>query len=115
MLNTFLSDLKQQPSAIEFSQTMKVIEANYQFNETEFKNGDIVNKAGQNSGSCKIFAFAQLHQLSQAETLNLFGDYYRKDVLEHPEADDHQNIRNFIQFGWQGIEFNGIALSPKAD
>lgn len=115
MLNTFLSELKQQPTAITFSQTMKVIESHYQFNETEFKNGDMVNQAGQNSGSCKIFAFAQIHQLSPTETLNLFGDYYRKDVLEHPEASDHQNIRNFMQFGWQGITFSGNALSPKAE
>jgi len=34
--------------------------------------------------------FAQLQQLSQAETLACFGKYYREDVLQNPEGDDHQ-------------------------
>ncbi len=113
MLETFLSNLKQNPASIGFKDTMHVIEENYQFTETEFKNGDTNNAAGQNSGSCKVFAFAQLHQLTQQETLALFGEFYRKDVLENPDGDDHQNIRNFIQHGWQGIEFKGQALIAK--
>ena len=38
------------------------------------------------------------------------GDYYRVDVLQHPDATDHQNIRQFIQYGWAGITFEGCAL-----
>ncbi|MCU4674866.1 HopJ type III effector protein [Catenovulum sp. 2E275] len=113
MLDTFLANLKQQPATVQFADTMQVIEDNYVFTETEFKNGDTVNAAGQNNGSCKVFAFAQIHQLNPEQTLALFGDYYRKDVLENPQGDDHQNIRNFIQYGWQGIEFKGQALTAK--
>ena len=113
MLDTFLSNLKQNPTSVSFADTMQIIEENYQFTETEFKNGDTNNLAGQNSGSCKLFAFAQLHDLTQDQTLALFGDYYRKDVLENPNGEDHQNIRNFIKYGWQGIEFNGQALTAK--
>lgn len=107
----FLAKLEQSPDSISFQDTMAVIEANYTFTPTSFRNGELHNDAGQNSGSCKLFSFAHLQQLSKEKTLLCFGDYYRKDVLEHPEANDHQNIRNFIRFGWDGIEFNGAALA----
>ncbi len=54
-------------------------------------------------------AFAKLHELSEAKTLALFGDYYRSDVLKNPEGSDHQNIRNFIREGWAGVAFEGEA------
>lgn len=108
----FLAKLEQTPDNVSFQDTMAVIEATYSFTPTAFRNGELHNDAGQNSGSCKLFSFARLQQLSQEKTLLCFGDYYRKDVLEHPEAHDHQNIRNFIRFGWDGVEFNGAALAP---
>ena len=113
LLSQFLEQLNQQPENITFADTMAVIEANYDFSETAFSNGHIVNQAGQNNGSCKIFAFAQLNQLSPEHTLHCFGDYYRIDVLQNPQGDDHQNIRNFVQHGWQGIAFKGTALAEK--
>ncbi len=54
-----------------------------------------------------------MHDLNEQQTLACFGDYYRIDVLQHPEAQDHQNIRNFIQFGWSGIQFDNQALTEK--
>lgn len=110
-LDQFFSALQSTPDKIQFSDTITVIDTNYQFTPTRFKNGNLINEAGQNSGSCKIFSFAQLHQLPENQTLACFGNYYRIDVLQHPDATDHQNIRNFIQSGWSGIEFDGIALS----
>jgi len=108
----FLAKLEQTPDFVSFQDTMAVVEANYSFTPTAFRNGELNNEAGQNSGSCKLFSFARLQQLSKEKTLLCFGDYYRKDVLEHPEAQDHQNIRNFIRFGWNGIEFSADALAP---
>lgn len=110
---TLLEKLNDSSNSIAFSDTMDVIDASYKFTETAFTNGDTENAAGQNNGSCKLFAFAQLHQLNQDQTLALFGDFYRKDVLENPEGTDHANIRNFIQHGWQGIKFEGCALAEK--
>ena len=109
-LSDFLSKLQSAPESIEFSDTMAVIEANYAFTETGFKNGETNNEAGTNSGSCKLFAFAELNKLSLEATLACFGAYYRSDVLEHPSATDHANIRNFMKHGWDGIEFEGKAL-----
>ncbi|NTS75512.1 HopJ type III effector protein [Catenovulum sp. SM1970] len=110
-LNDFLAKLNDTPESVEFTDTMAVIDSQYRFTETAFKNGETQNEAGQNNGSCKLFAFAQLNQLSVEQTLACFGQYYRVDVLAHPENDDHQNIRNFIKFGWQGIVFDGEALT----
>lgn len=110
-LSGFLSKLKDAPASIEFSDTMAVVEANYIFTETSFKNGETDNDAGTNSGSCKLFAFAKRNNLCPEATLACFGGYYRKDVLGNPEGTDHANIRNFIKFGWDGIEFEGEALT----
>ncbi|VAW65482.1 hypothetical protein MNBD_GAMMA10-1709, partial [hydrothermal vent metagenome] len=40
-------------------------------------------------------------------------DYYRKDVLQNPQSNDHQNIRNFMHSGWSGISFNARVLTKK--
>jgi hypothetical protein len=112
-LTTFLNKLNTEAESITFADTMTVIEATYKFTPTAFRNGDTENAADTNNGSCKIFAFGLLNNLTEPQTLACFGDYYRKDVLENPEGDDHQNIRNFIQSGWEGISFSGQALTEK--
>ena len=112
-LAAFLKKLKETSEAVAFDDTLSLIEEHYVFQETAFQNGEISNAAGQNNGSCKIFAFGRINNLTEEQTLNCFGDYYRKDVLENPNGDDHQNIRNFIQHEWQGIRFNGEALTLK--
>ncbi len=112
-LESFLQKLIDCPESIEFNDTMSIIDSMYTFTPTSFRNGDLVNEAGQNSGSCKIFSFARLHNLDQEQTLPCFGSYYRNDVLKHPENNDHQNIRNFMKFGWSGIEFDSEPLVAK--
>jgi len=112
-LASFLEKLKQTPQAVAFVETIAVIEENYNFTPTAFQNGAQHNAAGENSGSCKLFAFAKLQNLSEVETLACFGAYYFVDVLQHPESNDHQNIRNFIKTGWKGIQFEGEALVLK--
>src|SRR5574343_887039 len=107
MLNRFI-DCVKSGQAVDFKETMSVIADNYHYTPTEFSNGieqPLLNKTGQNEGSCKIFAFAKLHGLDKNQTLALFGDFYRKDVLENPAGNDHQNIRTFMRDGWDGIVF----------
>ena len=112
-LNAFIEKLNTQPELVEFTETMAVIESHYDFTPTEFANGNTVNLAGQNNGSCKIFAFALLNQLTVEQTLACFGQYYRDDVLKNPSGNDHGNIRNFMKSGWAGITFEQTALSQK--
>ena len=113
-LKSFLEKLKQTPKTITFPETIAVIEENYDFTPTAFNNGMQHNASGENFGSCKLFAFAKLQNLSQAETLAFFGGYYFEEVLGNPEGTNHQNIRNFIKSGWDGIKFEGEALVLKA-
>ncbi len=112
-INDFLEKLKATPDDIEFSETMAVIDQNYAFNETAFTNGSLENKAGENSGSCKLFSFARMHDLDEKQTLSCFGTYYRDDVLSSPDANDHQNIRNFMQSGWGGVLLSDDVLIRK--
>lgn len=113
-LEVFLNKLKTSPEQIQFADTMAVIDSLYDFTPTAFVNGNTHNAAGQNNGSCKLFSFARLNRLSAEQTLSCFGDYYRQDVLGHPDGSDHQNIRNFMRSGWDGIQFEGDALKIKS-
>jgi len=112
-LTPFLQRLRETPDQIEFADTIAAIESYYEYTPTAFRNGEVENAAGQNGGSCKIFAFAKLQGLSVNETLACFGRFYREDVLQHPDASDHQNIRNFIRSGWGGVAFTSEALKPR--
>jgi hypothetical protein len=111
-VDELLQQVRSAPDTLEFAEVMAVIDEAYHYTPTAFSNGDVINPAGSNEGSCKIFAFAQLHSLGELETLALFGRYYREDVLGNPAGDDHANIRNFILDGWLGIRFDGQALAP---
>ena len=110
-LDVFLNKVRQN-EALVFADVLAVIGEYYHYEPTEFCNGELVNAAGTNEGSCKVFSFAKLHDLTEAETLSLFGEHYR-DVLADPSGSGHQNIRNFMQTGWQVIMFKGVALSAK--
>ena len=108
-----LEQLEQAQETINFKEVIAYIDENYDFTPTKFTNGNTINEANQNNGSCKVFSFAQLKNLSKEQTLWLFGEFYREDVLNNPDGTDHQNIRNFMKFGWEGISFDGEALKKK--
>jgi len=114
-LNDFLLKLSRYPDQIEFNECIQTIDQYYEFSATSFRNGIQLNEAGQNNGSCKIFAFAQIHQLDELQTLACFGDYYQIDVLQNPDGQDHQNIRQFMLTGWPGIFFSGETLKSPAE
>lgn len=100
----------KQSEIVVFADVVACLDTNFLFIPTRFKNGDVVNEANQNNGSCKVFSFAKMHQLTKDETLFLFGEHYQ-NVMETPNDSDHQNIRNFMKFGWDGVEFeNEIVL-----
>ena len=108
-----LEQLEKSSETIIFKDVIAYIDENYDFAPTKFTNGNTINEANQNNGSCKVFSFAQLKNLSKEQTLSLFGEFYREDVLNNPDGTDHQNIRNFMKFGWEGISFDGEALKKK--
>jgi len=110
-VSEFIIKLKKEGETVSFQETIAIIDANYHFTPTTFSNGNQINKVGINNGSCKIFAFAKLNQFDQLQTLSCFGSYYFDDVLKNLEGMDHQNIRNFMENGWNGICFEKEALS----
>lgn len=116
-IESLIAKLRSTPDAVEFTEVIDCIAANYDYTPARFSNGvgegATLNDAGSNEGSCKIFAFALLNALTEAETLACFGKYYRDDVLQHPAATDHANIRNFMRHGWAGIQFAGPALTER--
>ena len=119
MMNTqeLIEQLNKDAEAVSFSQAIETIESDYNYTPARFTNGKgdnaAINEAGTNEGSCKIFSFAQLNNLSEEQTLHCFGDYYRHDVLQNPQGTDHANIRNFIVHGWEGIQFEAEALKKR--
>lgn len=117
MLNsrTLIEKLKNTPEAVQFQETIGVIEEEFHFIPTAFQNGEQKNEANENNGSCKILSFAKHLNLTKEETLYLFGDFYRVDVLKNPQGKDHQNIRQFMIYGWQGVSFSSQALSVKTE
>ena len=110
MAQTLLAQLKD--GSAKFADVIAFIEARYQHMPTAFQNGAQFNAATENQGSAKVFSFAQLEGLNQADTLSLFAEHYAS-VLATPEGTDHQNIRQFMQNGWDGVKFEGQALSVK--
>ena len=109
--------IQTNPTEVEFDQVIAVIDNEYSYTPTKFYNGigenEVVNAAETNEGSCKIFAFADLNDLNESQTLSCFGKYYRQDVLHNLGGTDHANIRNFMKYGWEGVHFDSPPLALK--
>lgn len=112
--DALIARLRSEPTSITFDQVLAVIAEEYEYTPQSFTNGmgerKLVNAAGSNEGSCKLFAFADMNDLNEAETLALFGHYYRVEVLGDLTGSNHANIRNFMRFGWGGILFDAPPL-----
>jgi HopJ type III effector protein len=110
----FNANVEMDADALTFEEVIEVIDTHYESQLLEFKNGDIVNKQGENEGSAKLLSYAALSDMDKETTLKLWGQYYR-EVLNDPDGTSHANIRNFMKYGWEGVPFeNGIALTRKA-
>lgn len=111
-LQQFLALVEQSPEDIDFDGVIRLIDSLYDFTPVSFQNGEQHNHAGENNGSCKVLAFAQRHGLDEQQTLACFGQYYQNDVRLNPAGNSHPNIRNFMEYGWAGVQFDAEALTP---
>ncbi len=111
-VKSLLELLETSPEKLDFAEVIQLIETNYNYTPVNFNCGTAVNNAGSNEGSCKILAFAKMHNISADKTPYLFGLFYREDVLNHPDGQDHANIRNFISGGWDVVSFEQDPLKP---
>lgn len=96
----------------KFADVLAFIDQHYDYRPVSFTNGTQYNSAGTNKDSAKIFGFAQLHRLSQSDTLTLFCEHY-KAVLANPSGTDHPNIRNFRFWGWRAFAMPINPLTAK--
>ncbi len=115
VLEKLLEQIINSPQSVDFTDVMEAINVSYHYTPTQFTNGfaedKVVNEAGTNEGSCRVFAFGLDQQLNEQQTLACFGTFYRDDVLGNLDGEDHANIRAFIKHGWAGISFNGQVLT----
>ncbi len=110
LVNDLLVQL--EAGTAQFSDVISLIDMHYQHTPTVFQNGAQHNTAEQNQGSAKVLSFAKLNGLDQTQTLRLFAEHYQS-VVATPEGADHQNIRQFMANGWDGVTFEGEALAGK--
>lgn len=106
----FLANIAQPEH--RFADTLAFIERWFEVRPSAFQNGNVQNQADQNQGSCKVFALAQLLDLSAQQALLCFGEHYR-DVLATPDADNHQNLRRVLKEGLCDISFDQFPLAFK--
>ena len=106
-MTQFLARLKG--GHLAFADVIRYIEDHYTVHPTAFRNGNQYNEASQNQGSAKVLYFARLHDLNKEDTLLLFAEHYRA-VLDDPAGSNHQNIRQFMENGWEGVTFEGKVL-----
>ena len=93
IFQTLLDRLKKGDA--DFEDVIAHVNDHYEYTPTRFTNGlgadPVVNEAGKNEGSCRLFALAKVKGLGSADTVQLFGRFYRDDVLKHPDGSDHAN------------------------
>ena len=100
---------KATRNEIVFKDVISFIENNYSYTPSAFKNGKQLNAENENQGSAKLLYFSKMNNLSKDETLKLFAEHYHS-VLESPDGNDHQNIRQFMQNGWETVSFDTQVL-----
>lgn len=96
----------------QFQDVLKFINDTYSYTASNFSNGTLNNAASENQGSARVLYAAYLAELSKEDTLILFAEHYEA-VLENPYGTDHQNIRQFMIHGWDGVVFSQPVLVPK--
>ena len=111
-IQTFIERLRSNADSVTFAEVIDLIDTYYHHTPTAFSNGSVINQAGENQGSAKVLSFARLHGLTEQETLHCFAEHWRS-VRSNPDGSDHQNIRQFMQNGWNGLQLSEACLTIK--
>jgi hypothetical protein len=67
----FNANVEMEAADLKFEDVIKIIDDNYETGLIEFKNGDIVNKPGENEGSAKVLSYAALSEMDKETTLTV--------------------------------------------
>ena len=69
----FNANVEMSADDLKFEEVMEIIDTHYETGLIEFKNGDIVNKPGENEGSAKLLSYAALSEMDKETTLKVSG------------------------------------------
>ena len=61
----FNANVEMDASDLKFEDIIALIDTHYETGLIEFKNGDIVNKPGENEGSAKVLSYAALSEMDK--------------------------------------------------
>jgi hypothetical protein len=67
----FNANVEMSADELKFEDVMEIIDTHYETGLLEFKNGDIVNKQGENEGSAKLLSYAALSEMDKESTLKV--------------------------------------------
>lgn len=69
----FNANVEMDAESLKFEEVIELIDTHYESGLIEFKNGDIVNKQGENEGSAKVLSYAALSDMDKETTLKVSG------------------------------------------
>jgi aspartokinase len=92
-----------------FSDVLKEINNDYFYSPNGFVVGENKNDSSQNQGAARVLSYAKLKNLSLQQTLELFCEHYI-EVLDTKNSNSHQNIRELIKCGLEGVKFDDDVL-----
>lgn len=67
----FNANVEMNADDLKFEEVIELIDTHYEYGLIEFKNGDIVNKQGENEGSAKLLSYAALSGMDKETTLKV--------------------------------------------
>ncbi len=67
----FNANVEMSADDLKFEDVIEMIETHYEYGLIEFKNGDILNKQGENEGSAKLLSYAALSDMDKETTLKV--------------------------------------------
>jgi len=110
-----------------FDRFIALIDSIFETHPVEFHNGIInhgetattsasyttlINEAGSNLWSLKVFAFAIMMGYTASQALSLFGEHYN-DVIEDPNSGRHLNIEQVYKHWLWGVQIQGMPFRIK--
>lgn len=67
----FNANVEMDAKDLMFEDVMELIDTHYESQLLEFKNGDMLNKQGENEGSAKVLSYAALSNMDKDTTLKV--------------------------------------------
>jgi 3-hydroxyisobutyrate dehydrogenase-like beta-hydroxyacid dehydrogenase len=112
-LDAFLKQLNDDPASVTLDMALSTVGENYEFTPCGYTLGGVRFEADK-TRSCQLYAFGLLHKLTRQQTLACFGHHYHDDVLKNPQGTDHQTVRLFMKYGWDGLKLDAMPLKARA-